>query len=264
MSIMPNDEDETLVERLLRLSVAEPAWRARFVAELMESSVLVLGHPDPQAGDTTPGTRLALHQWETEAGEVVLPFFTSPAALRRAVDEDVEAFSLPARSLFRAARGMKLLLNPGSAYGKEFLPEETETLLTQGPAPMPASRRVPAGTPLHLAPPAETPVALIDALTTLFARHPNVIAAWLVSLEDPSSEGAPRLLIALDAEGEVGELIREAGVVANETAKAEDAVDLLRLDPHETLLHEHLRDTLPPFYERSWGARLFSGEVGHA
>jgi hypothetical protein len=71
-------------------------------------------------------------------------------------------------------RGAQLVLNPASAFGKEFTPQEVEALLAEGVNQLPEQRVAQTATTVQLGQPADYPHAMVASLTKLFSAHPNV------------------------------------------------------------------------------------------
>jgi hypothetical protein len=252
---------ENSLEEALRLAADEPSYRPEFYRLLLESSVYILGHSDgPPSGTRTleAGENISIRNWERDDGSPVIPFFTSLAALQKAIEEETTYLKLPARSLFEMTRGAVLVLNPRSPYGKEFFPNEIEALLASGLNRLPEQRVTKEETQVLLGQPANYPSKMVDALTAFLAKRSNVKAAYLALMHDPSQDDKPRLLVGIDAEGDVEQIIREAGVVAAGTSPDGEPVDLVRIEGGDRGLSEYFIREVKPFYERSWGSRLKS------
>lgn len=235
------------LEELLRLAAADPGHRPEFYAALLQADVFVLG------AAAAPGAPLQLQDWERAGGGRALPFFTSLTALRRAAHGGAPHARLPARSLFEAARGATLLLNPRSPVGKEFVPAEVEHLL-RGELPgeharhvVQAPRRVKVGQPLHY------PDALVQALGTLFTKLPQVRAAYLALMSGTTEEERPRLLVGveLEGEGEAERVLAQAGGVGADALGPGEELDVVRVRAEDGsgVSHYLLHET-QPFYRR--------------
>ncbi len=115
------------LELLLLAAANDPTRRAEFHRALLSETILVLGRPledaDQQAHETAD-TRVHLYGIDTKWGRVI-PAFTSEYRLREFIRTPQQYIGLMGRDLvnmLEAAIG--LVLNPGSACGKEFYPEE--------------------------------------------------------------------------------------------------------------------------------------------
>ncbi|WP_317205402.1 enhanced serine sensitivity protein SseB C-terminal domain-containing protein [Janthinobacterium sp.] len=251
---------ESDLERLLRLAARDAARRPEFYRALLAADVYVVGATElVQSGRAGVGERIAIEHWTRADGAVIIPFFSSLAALQRAIDAECDYLQLSARALFEITRGAALALNPKSPYSRAFPPAEVAAMLGgDGNAPG-------AATQVFLGQPRHYPALLVDALTTLLAGRGNVHAAYLSLMLAPSVDSRPHLLVAIHADGDTGQLMRDAGRVACGAAPAGKAVDLTLLVAGEDPLSDYFLHSVAPFYERSWGARLHAAPgVGHA
>ena len=248
MTHVPGDLDHALLR-----AAAEPAYRPEFFRQLLSATVYVLG----TAG--ADGREPRIQRWRKKDGSVVIPFFSSLAALGEAQGETAEPYlDLPARRLFEATRGTALVLNPASRAGKEFHPEEIAAILETGVNHRTAERAVATSTEVLLGQPATMPEALIAALRKFFAEQPAVQAAYLALMHDPSAGQRPNLVVGVAVEGAFDQLVRQAGAVAADTAPAGEAVDFIQVVEGETGLSEYLRTKVAPFYERPRKSRWAS------
>ncbi len=128
--------EENKLEEVLRLAADEPAHRPQFYQVLLESQIFVLGTTEQESSDgelgLEAGSKIQLQHWENQDGSPMIPFFSSIEVLRNSIHDDESYLVLPAHSLFEITLGATLFLNPNSDYGKEFLPQEVEHLLSIG------------------------------------------------------------------------------------------------------------------------------------
>ncbi|MBF3321076.1 SseB family protein, partial [Leptospira borgpetersenii serovar Hardjo-bovis] len=102
---------------------AEPAFRPAFFRTLLESTVWVPGEAaDGEA--VVAESAVDLQHWEKDDGTSVIPFFSSPAALEKAVEGEQAFVAMPVRTLFEMTLGETLFLNAKLPTGKEFTPNE--------------------------------------------------------------------------------------------------------------------------------------------
>jgi hypothetical protein len=195
--------------------------------------------------------------WEKSDGTPIIPFFTSLEALQLALKEESKYVALPAKSFFEMTLGASLMLNPASPYGKEFFPNEIHFLLETGMNHAPQTRVVRKETKVLLGQPANYPSEMVSALTILLAKHSAVKAAYLCLMHDPSSE-KPTLVVGFEGDRELTEAMREAGSVAADTAPKGELVDFTVLKRGESGIGEYMFQSVKPFYERAWGAKLRS------
>jgi hypothetical protein len=253
--------EENQLEEALRLAAAEPADRPEFYRILMESTVLILGEADRIPGeeiDLEEGTRIEIQNWMKPDGTQVIPFFSSIEAMRRVVEDETEYLALPARALFEITLGSILILNPRSEIGKEFIPEEIESLLTGGMNHAPQQRIIRKSTEVLIGQPSEYPMEMISSLSKLFARRRNVRAGYIAMMHDTSIDETPHLVVGIEVDGEFEGIAQEAGTVAADTSPNGEPVDLIRIDSRTRFPGNYFFEKVKPFYVRSWGATLRS------
>ncbi|PWC18775.1 enhanced serine sensitivity protein SseB [Brenneria corticis] len=248
------------LEEVLILAAGEPAHRPEFFNELMEATVFVLGSADDggEAGEKVlhAGSNVQIQHWEKDDGSSAIPFFSSLEALQLAVTKEESFLALPARSLFELTLGATLFLNPRLPYGKEFLPQEVEHMLSGEGHGFVQQRVVEEETEVLLGQPAEMPVQMIDSLTQLFPKYRQVRRAFLAQIQE-AGEQEPHLLIGLEVDvDDVEEVIRAAGSVASDTLPDERPVDLCLVKEGEPGISHYLTKHTTPFYERRWGSFL--------
>ncbi|PLR36785.1 endopeptidase IV [Chimaeribacter californicus] len=250
------------LEQLLMQAVSEPAQRPAFYRALMDATVLVLTDNQAPEGEVVldAGSPLSLQVWEKQDGTNVLPFFSSLAALQRAVEREQPFMALPVRVLFEMTEGAELFLNPKNEYGKEFTPQEVSQLLQEGTAGKPLERVLEAGTEFLIGQPEHYPAAMVDALTTLFSQRKPVRRAFLALIHDKTSDERPNLLVGLEIDGaseqEIEQLIQEAGSVASEALADDEPVDFCLVNEKERGISHYLIQHTQAFYQRRWGSWL--------
>ena len=255
------DSQENALEVALRLAATEPASRPEFYKTLLEASVYVLGYSDGGAdGSKTlaAGDKVSIENWQRSDGSPIIPFFSSLDALQRAITQEMRYMALPARTLLEMTKGAALVLNPKSDYGKEFYPEEIEALLTSGVNRVAEQRITQTPTQVLLGQPASYPTQMVQSLKTLLAKHDNVNAAYLALMHDPSHDEKAHLVVGIDVEGDFETVMREAGVVAADSARDGESVDLVRVKRGDGGLSDHLVRDVKPFYERGIAGKLRS------
>lgn len=251
MDLMDTKQENAL-EQSLRLAADEPAHRPDFFNTLLNASVYVLGTTDTGNGPVTleGGSSIKLKNWRKPDGTSVIPFFTSLQTLQRAIDSEESYIEISARSLFEITLGTPLFLNPKSPYGKEFFPEEVRHMLSDGADQMPTPRTVEKATQVLLGQPSQYPSKMVNSLTQLLAKHRNVNRAFLALMHDASLDQKPGLIIGIEADGDIEQVIREAGSVARDTAPEGEAVDMCRVQEGEPGLSDYFLTKTTPFYER--------------
>jgi len=99
---------------------------------------------------------------------------------------------------------------------------------------------------------------MVDSLTTLFAKHPAIKSGYLALMHDPAHDKDAHLVVGIEIEGDGEAIMREAGVVAADSAPSGAAVDLTRVVRGEPGMSAYFHESVEPFYERSWGSKLKS------
>lgn len=198
---------ENRLEEALVAAVKSPGSAPEFYRLLLESDLLVLGSVEGQdnAGDeftVEPGGAISLVAGERN-GEQFLPIFSSLTRMQEWVTEESKYLSMNGRALLDLTRGAPIILNPGSEYGKELKPHEVEQLL--GAIPQPSQPRSIVGE-------AAFPPGLVDALTSVFERHPEITAAWMIQVTFPDQP--PHPLVGIETSADMGVLMAEIEAMA--------------------------------------------------
>lgn len=265
-----DDEKENLLEEMLQLAASEPAYRPQFYQVLMNSEVYIIGETN-RAGSKSglervmvAGSRLNIQHLEAPDGSTVVPFFSSMDVLLKSVADEVPCLQIAVRNLFAVTEGETLHLNPMSNCGKEFIPEEVADLLAGGSGIGCATQMIELDTQVTLGQPAQYPYKLVDSLTLLFAKYGSVKRAYLALMKDSFAQTQPRLIVGVEAKGDVENIMRMAAEVATAVAPEGEPVGLYRIGADDGGISEYLVNETTPFYERSWGARLWSKLGGRA
>lgn len=247
--------EDNALEIALQLAASEPAHRPEFYRLLLESTILILGSSGlkEEEGPVTlkKDTPIQVVNWRRPDGSSVIPFFSSLRALQQAITTDEKYIALPARTFFEITRGAELMLNPRSAFGKEFTAAEIEALLTQGVNQVAKPMVVEQDTQVLLGQPAQYPEMMVASLRTLFAQHASVKAAYLALIHDRSRDAKPHLIVGIETQGEFEKVAREAGMVASDTGPKGEPVDLISVVRGEKGIAQYFVEEVKPFYERS-------------
>jgi len=179
-------EPENDIERLLMRASAEPHARPGFARAIMDTQIFLVFVsnvpivPEPDGKFTVPvGVRLAMPS-ATRGEEQLTPFFTALSRARAWFKGDHIVMPDKTRDLFARHPDTTFILNPGSDYGKEFLPGEVRRMLAGQFEEPEQPQIIEKPEPVLLAHPKETPVDLIEALAREFAATPEVRGAWLM------------------------------------------------------------------------------------
>ena len=196
---------EQELEQLLEAAARDPAARPAFTGTLLSSDVYVLGTYDGKLDDgvVRSGGSLQIVMID-EHEDYLTPFFTSAAAMDRYLtkhpDTDKRFVRVGCRELFERSRGMRLILNPDSPYGKLFVADEVDALL-RGEEPgvtrevLQTDQQVLVGAAAHV------PPELPAVLTRFFAQRPSVDAAHLGWIAHPDGRSG-YLLVVVAADGD--------------------------------------------------------------
>lgn len=222
-------EPANLLELALKNAAENPAATGTFYRELLESKVVIIPageKPNIIDGKVPAGASISLASVVIE-GTPHVPFFSSPARL----PTGAEYLLLDAKALFEITRGARLVLNPGAAYGKQFLPEEIARLLSGAIFQPQENHVVKKDTRVLIGQPSDHPTELVHALAQLYATLPAVKRAWVAFYHNPERDAEGGLLIAIDAEpAEMTRISSESGVVIERVPKKQKYVDLVRYD----------------------------------
>ncbi len=136
-------------------------------------------------------------------------------------------------------RGAHFVLNPNADRGKMLLAKEIAYWLD----PSARARAQAARRAIRLAPPAEKPGKLIDALTILFRHRANIVSAHLLEATTLDNSEPPHPLIGIEATGEWSKVSREVSELA--AAIAPGSHSRCRADRPVASARLHLRPARP-------------------
>jgi hypothetical protein len=191
------------LERSLVAAATDPAARPQFYRDLASSDLFVIQEPD------TPPQQLNIRPIEVN-GHDCLPVFSSLGRLQRFIDREVGYAGMNALEFMKITRGAHLLLNPGSDYGKEFLPEEIASILDGSIWTPQQSYTTERETQVLLGQPARYPAELVDVLRRVFPKFGSVRAAYVAHFFNPAQDAKAHTLVAIDASERWDEIVAEA------------------------------------------------------
>jgi len=257
MTEFPRNDLETAMQQ----AAEDPVARPDFYSALLEARIYVIGDANTDLPDgefrIAAGDTLSLANFEFEDGQPYIPFFTSLDALNEAVAGETRYLSIGARELLDSTRGNFLVLNPGQDIEKEFTPEEITSLLDDTPISGNGEYKLDTTQDVQIGQPSDEPVALIEALTRLFARYGAVKRAYFAQMLVEGEDKPLSLLVALEIDGDIGRLFRDLEIVIPDTTAPDRPVDVVLLGEADSLVDKYFETTdIAPFYERSWGQRL--------
>lgn len=200
---MAQDPGPNELERLLAAAADDPAARPAFARAILDADVYVLGSVETDDGTVVPGNRVKVQRF-TDSDGWTTPFFSSQEAVQRfraaRPDADPNQIRLQGRDVFLMAKDDRLTLNPGSPYGKTYLPAEIQAML---------AGREPGRTTVQMSQPqtvrtgaaAHIPPHLLEVLTRYLAQRPVVEAARFGWIAYPDQqEGYLLVLTTADRE----------------------------------------------------------------
>ena len=253
------------LEALLAAAASQPddVYRRRaFLEGFIRSDLLVVGKiPDGGIVDGVAQQGAELHIATTTLpnGGTRIDVFTTEFALSHAHPQGADFIRLPTRDLMQMTFGTHLMLNPGSDYGKEFLPGEVAGLLDGSIFEPPSLKRhvVEQETQILVGQPSDYPHELVKRLLKVFADAPHIHAAALVQAVRPD-ENEASLLIGYETDDPEAGLQGVAEVVAV-TDTAGRPVDFMPLSRGELLFGKGLFGDIKPFFQRKRGllSKLF-------
>ncbi|HEX2834116.1 MAG TPA: enhanced serine sensitivity protein SseB C-terminal domain-containing protein [Thermoanaerobaculia bacterium] len=243
-------DPQNALERALVAAATDPAARPQFYRELVAANLFVIqeGPPpaSPRAFTAEAGFELKIRHVELR-GRSWMPVFSSLPRLQAFLDHEAGYLGMNALELMKITRGASLLLNAASEYGKELLPEEIESIL-DGSIWRPRSPHVlERDTKVLLGQPSRPPQELVAVLRRVFARHKDVKKAYLAHFVNPSEDGKPHTLIAIEASANHDRIVSEAMLAANAITVPDPPVDFTLLpNPGFDSYFRSVR----PFYRR--------------
>jgi hypothetical protein len=224
----PNNE----LELALVAGARDEAARPHFYEALLKAQVFIVpsgGAPLEVEGgivQTTAQLDLATVQLN---GAPHVPFFSSEARL----PSGAAFLGMSAFDLLQITRGSHLVLNPGSAYGKAFLPGEVESLLDGSMFKPTETLTAKGGEQQLIGQPKDYPHKLAETVSRYLESEPDVEQAFLAQHFIAEMHTEPALLVAVVAPESGFERIAGAiGIIAKDTRAAPGAVDVTRLQPN--------------------------------
>ena len=243
---------ENPLEASLMRAANEPAIRPEFYRLLLETELLVIGRVEDEegvaieTGNNAAGQRVRIANIPHN-GKSYIPVFSSLLRLRAFLRSEEDYFIMTGRGLFTHLPGSHFMLNPGSDYGKELLPDEIGSLLNPT---VPQSYTVEKPTEVRIGPLSEYPTSLVQSLTGLFRERPDVVSARIVQIQF-EERGEPNPLIGIETVGAWDPLAAEIGQIVAVIApgKTVDLIPLSRIKKSDSLNATVLQTS--PFYTRA-------------
>ena len=162
---------------------------------------------------------------------------------------------LKGRDFFELARGVHIVLNPDSDYGKEFIPQEIERLLDGSISSLTKDTLTRKRLHFSLGGLLFTLPVWSKHCASILQKNRFVNRAYLVQFYNPKSGEPPHLLIAIDASRDWERIVGDAGVISSEVMGKDDIVDFMRLD--DSMFSQHIINSTRPIYQKSFLKKLF-------
>ena len=229
-----------------------------FYKLMMESRVFILGKPAKEVTDTnfvlSDDDELLINHWESDEDKSpVIPFFTSLQTLQRTIPEDEPYLEVPTEALFRMTLGVPMVLNPNTEYGMEFSPEDVVSLLGSDGVNnleelMEGGDYDEDGVYLELL--RGTPEKLIETMTGVLGDYPEVEAAYLAVIHEPSVDPEPHLLVGIKGHGDLDTAIEAiAGRIPEADNDSDfEMFDFFTINDDDPEISDFLLEQVKPFY----------------
>jgi hypothetical protein len=184
-----------------------------------------------------------------------LPIFDTLERLQTwAQGREMTYIRMPTHALIRSSLDPKLhiVLNVGTAYFKEFVPDELDWLRQVFEQQKPSVFSVPAGTKVFVGAPARIPDRLVNALNMCMTRNREVEAAYFGQVYFDLAGDKPHLFLALKVD-DVGQehlqsINEEIGVAIRGLLDERESLTMQVYDGEG--ISSEIVATVKPFYTR--------------
>jgi len=239
---------ENELERALVKAVKNPLHAPDFYRLLLESDLLVLGTAEGREDASekftlAPGGKLNLVTGLKDSGRF-LPLFSSLPRMQEYLKQESKYLSVNGRALLDVTRGGPVILNPSSEYGKELPAVEVAQLL---------DGQKPDGEPRTIIGEADYPVALVDALRSLFGSRTDIAAAWMIQVTFADRAKQPHPLVGIELDSKTGgdwPSLMQAIETAADASVPGMVFDIQRVDRRNPAGLTGALLQVPPFYQR--------------
>jgi len=222
---------ENRLEALLMQAANDPGIRPEFYKELLVADLFVLIVPENRPHGNyvaQEGETLSIKSINVE-GRKLIPVFTSERRLREYIQAQDNLAQLNGHVLFSmiAAQHNGIVLNPASSYGKEFTPQEVDSLVN-GSIFEPKQQIITHDTKVLVGMPKEYPTKAVEALVSYFQGKPEVKKAYVAQIHMPDSGEPPHLIFSIQVDGEFHPIASDLGVVLQSTLETGQFADLVQ------------------------------------
>jgi hypothetical protein len=244
------------LEVALLAAATDPNARPRFYEVLSNSDLFVIdGSPGPGGPEgrhmLEAGRSLQIRPLDV-GGESHIPVFSSSARISAVVASEVRFLAMNSKALFELVGKNRVILNPGSPFGKQFVPEEMARIVDGSIFASRSSMVVPEDRQVLMGQPASYPAHVTGPLAAFFKTKKDVRAAYLAHVLDPKSGEAPHTMIGVDVDTNTDyqRLMGEAAMILDGVAKPGELIDFIRIANDG--VSAYMTKETKPFYRRKW------------
>lgn len=240
-------KQEYSFETLLQKAATNPAYQVEFIKRILtENLVIITKSTSETEGLFRLEKGMRINVFTLKDGRV--PIFTSPNRIfdKGIITKEVNYLQANAEDIFGFLKGATLILNPYSEYGKEFNPDEVERLLN-GTYFEATKIVVEKGHQVQIGQPANYPTEVVKRLIKLFSTKPDVIAAYLGWIHDPTTTDPPHYIFAINTIGEWRTISDEAGLIAQGVLGTREIIDFTQIT-NKGFIDDYFTKNTKPFY----------------
>ena len=242
---------ENDLERALVAATSDASVRPNFYRCLLASNLYVVDtEPAEAVGRTTltAGTTVSIPTVEIDGRPHTIAF-SSLARLQQSLEQPVRFLEMRSTDFFHLTQGAHVVLNPGSVYGKQFVPEEIRALLDGSIFAPPAARRITVkeATQVLIGTPKDPHTGLKEALSSVFEKRRDVRSARLAWWFIPDSGVPAHAVVGLEVKGNWDEIVRAATAALSSVTSPDQIIDFIDLDASSAA--DAIRK-LDPFFRR--------------
>lgn len=246
-------QPSNVLEELLMRAAHEPALRPAFYQALVNEELFAVTPPNPDnpsSGELqlTPGMEIQLQVLH----DGKIPLFSSVERIHEGgvAPADVTYIRVRGFDLLQMVQAADCVLNPFSPAGKLLASQEIQDLLAGNlfpPADGPGGQ-----VPVQLAPPADEPTELLEALRAFATNKPFIAQAYLAEMRLENSDEPPRLLLAFRVpDNQDPAFLQELGPIIEGRLQGYQFVDMMLLMPSgaQEPLNQYF-DQQTPYYQK--------------
>ena len=239
-------------------ATAQPDARPELFRLLLEETLLFMRQDGPGVAGTNvrlkEGERIPFVSLRSPKSRFI-PIFTSDARVKEMLKipgpkGNFIVCEMKGRALFYELAGIHsdVVINPGSKLGSMTLPHETVRKFADGRAltPLTPSRETRQRKAVFVQP-EDYPTEFLEPLFRFLSGRPEVLAAWLLRMEDSPPE-KPEYAFAIVATGNWERLKQDFGIVAASALKPGMEFDVQMSHPEDPAIAAVFAPH-PPFYK---------------